>query len=106
MGQTYNGWSNWETWHTSLLAENEEPSYRQGVAMAQCVLKHKAKGQYDPARAAKGFQRIFAPQWRTTREFLKTNAEDIGQGWTEDYRNMEQPNWLEIAENWVERVEA
>jgi len=30
---TYNGWTNWETWHTALVIDNDEPMSRQSWAL-------------------------------------------------------------------------
>jgi hypothetical protein len=31
MADTYNGWTNWETWQINLWLDNEEPLYREKV---------------------------------------------------------------------------
>ena len=33
--QTYNGWTNWETWNFKLWIENEESTYREVLKMGE-----------------------------------------------------------------------
>ena len=97
----YNGWTNWETWHVNVLAENDEPTYRAGLAMAQACLKFKAKGTFDLGRAVLGFKRTFHKAWMETKRFAHNNVLEYGGGWTEAVA----PNWQEIAEHWLDKAE-
>ena len=96
----YQGWTDWETWHVNLLAENDEPTYRQGLAMAKACLKYEAKGRFDMARAVQGFKRTFHTAWMETKAFAHANVVEIGGDWTEAV----QPNWTEITEHWLEKA--
>jgi hypothetical protein len=92
----YNGWTNWETWHTALVADNDEPLYRHASALGKrCadIRDGRVTGKiYDPARAAQAFKRALAPAWKITREWAREN-------WPTD--PPEAVNWLEVAEHFM-----
>ena len=93
---TYNGWTNWETWHTALVADNDVTIYRHATALGtRCgaIRAGTVKGKtYDPARAANAFKRALAPAWKITREFARSN-------WPTDA--LKAVNWLEVAEHFM-----
>ena len=39
--QTYNGWTNWETWNFKLWIDNEESSYNSILELAEGKDKHE-----------------------------------------------------------------
>ena len=97
MDTKYNGWTNWETWHTALVADNDEPLYRQASALgARCAairagtVKNKV---YDPARVVTAFKRALAPAWKQTKDHAREN-------WPTD--KLEAVNWLEVAEHYMQ----
>lgn len=102
----YNGWSNWETWHTALLIDNTEQAQKQAFALAQRCAAIKAgavKGKaYDEARAVKAFRRAFSKFATETRKFHDENAREIGGGWLEPFGVVD---WREIALNQIEGAE-
>lgn len=104
--KTYNGWTNWETWHTALLADNEEQSYKRATALAErcaAIRRGEVKNKvFDLKRAADAFKRLLAPQWKATRDFAKENAREFGGGWGEP---IDPPNWGEIAEHFMQTAD-
>ena len=104
--KSYNGWTNWETWHTALLADNTESTEKQAVALgARCadIRAGRVKGKvYDPGRAAAAYKRILAGCWRETRTFARENAREFGGGWREPLGTV---NWLEIAESYMDEAD-
>ena len=96
--QTYNGWMNWETWHTVLLADNDEAMSRRARAMAQACLKYERKGQFDWTRAATGFKRCLHDAWMQTKRSAASNRQEYGEGWKIDGK----VNWREVAEHFLE----
>ena len=102
--QGYNGWTNWETWHTALLADNEEALYKAACQMARACLKFEAKGTFDWSRAEAGFKRTLHKAWMETKRFAAENEREYGDGWKIDGK----VNWREVAEYYLdtERMEA
>lgn len=99
-----NGWSNWETWHTALVADNHIGLSNAARAMARACLKFEAKGKFDWTRAEAGFKRTLATAWAETKQFRLQNHRDYGEGWTLTGK----VNWREVAEHFMdaEREEA
>ena len=72
---TYNGWTNWETWNTVLWATNDEFNYRQWVQAANL---HE-----DDIDDLANYLSLRMPNWHN---------EDMRP---QDYAKV---NWLEVAE--------
>lgn len=92
----YNGWTNWETWHVALLADNEESTYKRVQALAERCANIKVgnvKGKkYSQAQAVAAFKRILAGCWRETKQFAREN----------DYGKLDPVNWVEIADHFID----
>jgi hypothetical protein len=94
---TCNGWTNWETWHTVLVADNDEALYKQAHALGvRCfnifagTVKNKV---YDQARADAAFKRCLAPAWKQTKNHAREN-------WPTD--KLEAVNWTEVARHYMD----
>jgi hypothetical protein len=96
----YNGWTNWETWHTALVADNDEQLYKQASALgARCaaIKAGTVKGKvYDQAKASNAFKRALAPAWKQTKQHAADN-------WPTD--KLESVNWDEVAEHYMDAAE-
>lgn len=103
---TYNGWTNWETWHTNLLIENTEATQKQATLLGKRCADIRAglvKGKsYDANRAADAFHKAFSKAWTETKQFAQNNAREIGQGWAEPLGSV---NWREIAESHMDNAD-
>lgn len=97
---TYNGYTNWETWHVGLLIDNEQATSEHAARLgARCadiragLVKNKA---YDPKRAADAFKHAFSPQWTATKRHARESwpAEAMGA-----------VNWLELAEGYMDTAD-
>ena len=94
----YNGWANWETWHTALLADNEETLYNRARAMAKACLKFEHNDTFDWNRAEQGFKRCLHDAWMQTKRFAAENQREYGDGWKIEGK----VNWREIAEHFLD----
>ena len=96
---TYNGWTNWETWHTALVIDNDEPMSRQSWALAcRCaaIKLGQVKGKvYDQTVATKAFRRQFSKAWTETKRF----AQESWPG-----APLDPVNWDEIAANAIDEA--
>lgn len=93
----YQGWTNHATWATALWIDNEEGFYNE----SRRIIREAADGQpeegmkkYSAARALK--------EWM--EEFLYEAQEKLGASLWSDLLSsaMDDVNWEEIAENWLE----
>jgi len=93
----YNGWTNWETWHTVLLADNDERLYNQIQALASrcaAIKLGKVRGKvHDQTHAVAAIKRALAPAWRETRDFARSNGWDV-----------DNPNWDEITTHLIDEA--
>lgn len=92
----YNGWTNWETWHVALLADNDEPMYKRVQAMAERCANIKAgnvKGKkFSQTQATAAFKRILSPCWTETKQFARDN----------NYGKLDPVNWTEVANHFID----
>ena len=79
---SYNGWTNYETWSTSLWVDNEEAMYRDRVDRLSDIEEWTAT-------LAKEF----------VEEYFPDGNPDIQ---TLPYDEREKIDWKEIADNWNE----
>ena len=79
----YSGWTNWETWHTSLLIDNEYDIYQKKVEL----LKKKA--------SFNEFKQGLIEAERRTRKYFNENHKDNPEGW----KKWEKVNWKEIYDS-------
>ena len=90
---TYNGWTNWETWVVNVWMDNDPRLYEYVGNMArEEVLKDKESAPY---KLSKTLRKYF-DEWTPEIEGLYL---DLLNG------AMREINWHEIAEHLVERVE-
>ena len=88
--ETYNGWTNYETWVVSLWNDNEESSYRYWREEA----RRHAEDSHDQSDAI----RNLAEQ---LKEEISDNAPTTQPSVYSDLLNaaLSEVNWAEIAEN-------
>ena len=95
--QGYNGWKNYETWNVNLWLDNDEPMYRDVVAMTRRALVANT-----PEEAAEEL----APQIREYVNSVGRYTYDRGDrrffGDLETREELDRVDWLEIAEAWVD----
>lgn len=94
--QGYNGWTNWETWHVALWADNDRALCNRACALGKRCADIRA-GQvknkvYDVNRAIAAFKRALAPAWKETRTFARDNGWPVGT-----------VNWEEVAAHYIDR---
>lgn len=81
---SYNGWSNYETWNVSLWLNNEEGTHKE--------LQSLQRRAYDKESLAKQIEDLCKEIW--------------SEGKTPDGADLNETNWLEIAESeWQEDEE-
>ena len=85
MAGEYSGWTNWETWHTALLIDNERDLYEIKVGLVKrkaplSVFKSKLK------RAETMTKKYAKDQWGDKEKFEKVN-------WKEIYDSMMQEDY-------------
>lgn len=80
---TYEGWTNWETWHTALLIDNEYDIYQKKVEL----VKKKAP--------ISEFKRELKKAETMTRKFHAEAKKDNPEGWNK----FETVNWKEIYDS-------
>lgn len=82
MSDTYNGWTNWETWNVVLWITNEETTYRAMIRKFHGDTYHNGIG--DVAE-------------RFCKEILGGKTPDM-----ESPKEMETVNWEEVAESFIQ----
>lgn len=80
----YNGWTNWETWHTSLLIDNEYDLYQKKVEL----MKNKA--------SLPQFKSGLRKAETMTRKYWKENSKENPEGWGKSFGTV---NWQEIYDS-------
>ncbi len=72
----YNGWTNWETWHTALLIDNERDLYDKKVHL---VKKRASLTEFKSSlKKAETQTRKFAKeQWGNKEKFETVNWKEI-----------------------------
>ena len=80
----YSGWTNWETWHTALLIDNEQDLYNEKVRL----MKNNA--------TLSQFKIRLRSAETKTRKFFNDSKKDNPEGWK---GNFEKVNWEEIYKN-------
>lgn len=83
--ETYNGWSNRETWNANLWLSNEEGLYREVNRMASNVDK---SDDWDVERFAKRLEDFCKELWPN--------------GKTPDDDELSGVDWEEVAKSWLE----
>ncbi len=103
-GDTYNGWTNYETWATALWIDNEQGSYTASREMA--------REQLDAAREDP--EDLWDDERRQARYYLaaalseefEEAAPDLGASVWADLlgRALGRVDWTEIAENLIDEM--
>ena len=83
----YQGWTNWETWHTALLIDNERGIYDKKVEL----VKRKA--------SLSEFKRGLKEAETLTKKFWKESSKDNPEGWGKKF---DKVNWNEIYKNMID----
>jgi hypothetical protein len=91
---TYNGWSNYPTWCVDLWLSNDEPLYRQALALAE-------QARDDDGNVHRSHVAEELKTW--VRDEL---APDLGASFASDLLGfaLDQVDWHEIADAWIEQV--
>ena len=80
----YNGWTNWETWHTALIIDNEYDLYEKKVEL----IKRNA--------SLSEFKEGLKKAETITRRYWKENSKENPEGWGKTF---DRVNWQEIYNN-------
>ena len=99
---TYNGWTNYETWNAALWLGNGEGSSRYCDDLAQ--------ESYDNAEACDTFTRMENATFSladSIKDIFDSDERLPETGWMADAVNtyISEVNWHEIAEHYMENVE-
>ena len=82
---TYNGWTNWETWNVLLWLDNEQNLYN---AKESFIRRNEHKQNFEIL--VKSFLTdIFSngtPDMKTVEEMEAVNYEEIAETWQEEYK--------------------
>lgn len=89
MCEKYSGYTNYETWLVSLWIDNDQGLYND----VQELARENVDSEYDLANAIKDFIEEFNP--------LAENADMFSDLLQSALQNV---NWQEIAENWIEAI--
>lgn len=84
--QEYNGWTNWETWNVALWIDNEE------------VLYHQKRRFLNRTLHLSSFRQLF-------KDWIKQEVFPNGTPDMKSADEMENVNYDEIREHWVEERE-
>jgi hypothetical protein len=98
--QTYNGWTNYETWNVALWLSNDEGTYnytreRADEIKASASEHHNVPSIWTEDEAA----RFELADW--LKEYVEESAPDLGASMFADLLNaaLSDVDWAEIAEN-------
>lgn len=103
--QTYNGWTNYETWNAKLWMDNDEGSYRYWQEIAQECWDDAGAGlNADPSFTQQELA-AFNLSDRLKSEFEESMPE-LGASFWADILGaaLSEVNWHEIAEHLIEDV--
>ena len=98
---TYNGWKNYPTWAVDLWLSNDEGLYRQTL---EIVTNAKA-GSFDTGEPSPETPRLAVAD--ALREWVHDDlAPDLGASFAADLLGyaLDQVDWFEIADAWLEDV--
>lgn len=88
MADTYNGWTNWETWQINLWLDNEEPLYREKVRFL------RAATHFDAPYVRAFVEGVFPDG---TPDMQGDEKESVAE-------QMGKVNWAEIAAHFAEEA--
>lgn len=97
----YNGWHNWETWHTKLLIDNDQNLHNTYRNLSANAIKRAKGGEVNIARLADQMSKVLARAKDETKAFYEQNAREIpGSEWAT--QPFEEIDWYTIAAHGVE----
>lgn len=99
--QTYNGWSNYETWNVSLWLSNDEGLYNATRERTQEILSEtESRSQYWTLEESHRYALAAVLKDWVTDELTP----DLGASFAADLLgySLDQVDWLEIADAWLE----
>ena len=107
--ETYNGWTNRETWATALHIDNDEGLYNYRRELCEAArgdaiaTEHLSAEQVASIRLERSLQ-----DWveSMSEAFYCETAENVGlAGMFNDIGSLWRVNWREIADNWLSEWE-
>lgn len=93
---TYNGWTNRETWAVNLWTDNEPYLTEQRDEMVRQFSEDSSESEIETA-TEEWFQEILEELKQLNQSFHTTLLEDIG--------SLYRVNWLELGQMWLDEVE-
>lgn len=86
MTDTYNGWTNRETWSANLLFSNDEGSYKYINGQIRLLITEDST------------EKEIIDLFRSFGEMLTDKAkQEVG--------DLDKVNWLELGQDWIDEVE-
>lgn len=101
MDETYNGWTNWDTWETALIIDNSKSSNDWKNRWRANFLKKKNKGKFDEMKAEKVVEKYIVPTARGKSQWAKHfNLVEQGRFATDSTINPKKVNKKELVK-WI-----
>ncbi len=94
--ETYNGWTNRETWAVNLWTDNEPYLTEHRDEMVRQFSEDSTESQIETA-TAEWFENILEGLKEDMPSFYQTLLEEIG--------SLYRVNWLELGQMWLDEVE-
>lgn len=103
--ETYNGWTNYETWCVNLWLSNEEPLYREALELVSAPIDLLGSESCYVYVEEDRRPRIAAAD-RLKRWVCDDLAADLGASFAADLLGsaLDNVDWFEIADAWLEQV--
>ncbi len=104
--ETYNGWTNYETWNVALWMDNDQGSYLQARDDARDCLQD-ADNNKDAAKSALSdlLKEQYESAWQEIVEAAKKHVHLSSSVWMDLMgAALSEVNWYEIAGNLIDEV--
>jgi len=92
--QTYNGWTNWETWNFKLWIDNDEQSYKMVIEMAEDVYRRNKGTITDLSKELESFADNMRCEIKVDTGFFADVCNSA----------IKLVNFYEIAESYLEEI--